>query len=80
VSTCRSCGAEVVWAVTPGGKRMPVDPEPVVDGNVHLDRRQNPPLAQVIGSAPTLYDEEPADVYVSHFATCPNADRHRRSR
>lgn len=24
-ATCRSCGAPIVWIVTRGGKRMPVD-------------------------------------------------------
>ena len=25
-STCRSCGAEIVWVTTPAGKQMPLDP------------------------------------------------------
>jgi hypothetical protein len=25
IASCRSCGAAVVWIVTPAGKRMPVD-------------------------------------------------------
>jgi hypothetical protein len=29
-STCRSCGAAILWVVThPGGKRMPLDVPPV---------------------------------------------------
>lgn len=34
MSTCRSCGAEVLWAKTRAGKAMPVDPEPTAEGNV----------------------------------------------
>ena len=26
--TCRSCGAAILWAVTPNGKKMPLDAEP----------------------------------------------------
>ena len=26
---CRSCGAEILWIETPGGKAMPCNPEPV---------------------------------------------------
>jgi len=85
VSTCRSCGAPVVWAVTPEGRRMPVDAEPVDGGNVLLS--PNPtgsqdryaPVATVVGKrvqASLFGDDGPR--YVSHFATCPNADLHRR--
>lgn len=42
---CRSCGADIWWVETSGGKNMPIDR----DGN-------------------------------SHFATCPDADRHRRAK
>lgn len=79
MNTCRSCHAKIVWAVTPGGKRMPVDAAPVDDGNVLLDRRQDPPLATVIGGGPQLWDE-PGERHTSHFATCPDSDAHRRPR
>lgn len=37
-TTCRSprCGAEIVWAITVNGRRMPVDVEPSADGGVEL--------------------------------------------
>jgi hypothetical protein len=82
VSTCRSCGAEIVWAFTPEGHRMPVDAEPVDGGNVVLSPASSPgqaPTATVVGrrvQASLFGDDGPR--YVSHFATCPNADRHRR--
>jgi hypothetical protein len=31
---CRSCEAPIVWAKTANNRRMPLDPEPVPDGNV----------------------------------------------
>lgn len=79
VSACRSCGAEIVWAYTPAGKRIPVDARPVDGGNVLLHRAPGQdPTATVIGKAvqPALFgDDSPR--YVSHFATCPDADQHR---
>ena len=34
---CLSCGAPIIWAVNDSsGLRMPVDPEPVDDGNILL--------------------------------------------
>jgi len=65
---CSSCGAEIVWTLTAAGKRMPVDAKP----EKRIAIRPNPadpltPLSRVV------------DVFVSHFATCPHADRHRSS-
>jgi hypothetical protein len=89
---CRSCGAPIRWAVSQAsGKRIPLDVEPVDDGNIvetgrthtsgapmvrylkKSDRPIFPSLALVVGG------EQPVDArYVTHFATCPNADQHRR--
>lgn len=33
---CRWCGAEIVWALTPGGLPLAVDARPVPDGEVEL--------------------------------------------
>ena len=64
---CSSCGAQIVWAVTAGKKkRMPLDFPP--------ERRfviRNPDE----GKTPEV---EFVNTYVSHFATCPNAEEHRR--
>jgi hypothetical protein len=81
VSTCKSCGAGITWAVTSNGKRMPLDPEPVEDGNVVLHPSLNggPPVATVLSPSPG--DPPPVFArYVSHFVTCPHADDHRRTR
>jgi hypothetical protein len=78
VATCRSCGAPVVWFRTPRGRATPVDPAPNPKGNVELLHdgtcRVHGPVdaeaAQLAG----------AELYVSHFATCPDAPQHRRRR
>lgn len=69
-SECKSCGAEIIWVrMDESGKAMPIDaiPEKRV---VLLDRTfgaQDPtPVAKM------------ETTYISHFATCPNADKHRK--
>ena len=84
-STCKSCGAKIVWIKTTRGKQMPCNAEQVqyqenkrgsalivtkdgdvVRGNI-IDDKQTSLVPVVDGVG-----------YVSHFATCPNAARHRR--
>lgn len=74
--TCRSCPAPIVWALTAVKRKpIPIDPEPVDDGNIVLERMDGElvafPISLFNGDAPT---------YVSHFATCPNSARHRKDR
>jgi hypothetical protein len=68
LGTCRSCGAKVEWAELTSGRRMPFDP-PIVavrsQGSV-LDGR----VIEMVDSA----------VSISHFATCPDANKWRKNR
>ena len=70
MSKCRSCGAEVVWAVMDSGKRMPFDalrdPE---NGTHHLERENG----RVVAARPKHGGD-----HVSHFATCPDAKKWRK--
>lgn len=81
IGRCRSCRAPILWSKTEGGKRMPLDPEPVDGGNVALgvpnryDAEGNV-IATVLGPLEIEAADEP--LYVTHFATCPDADRWRR--
>jgi len=71
VEHCRSCGARIIWAITAAtGRSMPVDADPVEHGNVVLESVDGKPLA-FVGQA-----GEPR--YVSHFVSCPEANRWRR--
>lgn len=59
---CKSCGAEIVWVKMSGGALMPVDAKP---------------------KSMVIVNETNMDGYVimahtSHFATCPNANSHRK--
>lgn len=76
MSACRSCHAEVVWVVLTTGRRMPLDPAPVERGTVVLDRPDN--LGRVVPASAEVPEGTPR--FAPHFATCPNASAHRRSR
>lgn len=83
---CRSCGAEIGFIKTTAGKTMPVDaksvyfmPDPLAtevfvlpDGTVERGRHLTEDTAPLNG--------EPVIGYVSHFATCPEADKFRKKR
>ena len=77
VTPCRGCGRDIAFIKTQAGKSMPVDPDPVyfiaedhgrnkyvmIDGTVHSGRE------------PHYGDGESRIGYISHFATCPEADK-----
>ena len=63
-STCRTCGAQILWVHMRGsGKRMPIDADSL-QSRVVLNKDQTLGAVRQTG--------------VSHFATCPQADEHRR--
>ncbi len=77
-TVCRSCNRPIFWAsCTSTGNPMPVDVEPVPGGNVLLYRRSNGLLrAEVLGKD---VPRSPERKYrINHFATCKNADQHRK--
>jgi len=82
LSKCNSCGADIIWAVSREGNRMPINPDPVVNGNVILTERSGnqPPIATVLKKSQQddlLLALEPR--YVSHFATCPQSKQWRKT-
>lgn len=92
---CRSCGAEVWWAWTTGGKRMPVDATPDPEGMLVavdsegyvladplLDLAIEHGQASQVTMARRAHRSMTGEVrrWTSHFATCPNAEKHRKKR
>lgn len=78
MSKCNSCGAEIIWVKTIAGKSMPCDaglitferaggPETFVMPDGKVERGKRSPEGNLKG-------------YISHFATCPNAAHHRKTR
>lgn len=78
---CKSCGAEITWAFTHAGKRMPVDAKPTEGepgGNVTLMTMDDGRLIATVHGKPE--DIKPSfERYTAHFVTCPNAARHRKT-
>lgn len=74
---CSTCGAQMFFALTPAGKRIPIDLEPRADGNLVIRRPENGKVIAVPAK-----DAQPGETirHVSHFATCSEAASHRRSR
>lgn len=86
-STCRSCGASIIWATTLKGKAMPCDALPHATGEFYLFRRPaiDGQFVQAIFHKTSHKSVENAKrrgwpKYNSHFSTCPNAGQHRKSR
>lgn len=81
ITTCRSCGAPILFKRTSAGKLMPLDRDPTPDGNVML--------GFVGGEETAILLTDPGDIagcavdgvplFMPHFATCPDADRFRKA-
>jgi hypothetical protein len=71
---CRSCGARVLWATSKSGARIPLNDGPRESGgNIRLDYDGNGgPVASVVHPG--------MGSYVSHFATCPQAEKWRKKK
>lgn len=67
---CKSCQAPIFWLRTVTGKRIPVDPEPVDNGNIVLRD----------GYAEVVPPTTGVKAYVSHFVTCPQAKTWRKGK
>lgn len=74
-ATCRSCGATIRWERTVNDKPIPLDPEPVEDGNLAI---RDDGKVYSVGKPSEGALALPIPKYKTHFATCPNAAEHRR--
>lgn len=79
------CGARMRWATTLTGSRIPLDPEPVDDGTFLLVAALEPAGAPIAIPVAAIADDRIMQLrqagprlFRSHFATCPNADDHRK--
>ena len=78
-SICRSCGKKIMWIQMKSGKAMPCDPEPI---SYRTDVPGHGALILVTEDGRVAngnFDPASDTVgYRSHFATCPNANAHRK--
>lgn len=83
ITTCRGCGARIVWIKTPAGKSMPCDV-----GTVLYDAQKGGPdkivkangevVAGEIVTGKVELGEVYGSGYVPHWSTCPKADGFRK--
>lgn len=69
MAKCKTCQQEIVWGKTEAGKNVPLDPP---------EKRYI--RADLTGDLATEDDYIMVDTHVSHFATCPQADQHRKEK
>jgi hypothetical protein len=75
---CRSCNAVIFFAMNKKtGKKIPIDVEPNSKGNVLVEG--NGMCSILNKTEQALAVDSGLILHISHFATCPNAGRFRRS-
>jgi hypothetical protein len=87
VNTCRTCGARILWAISSNGRPIPVDLDPDEHGNLALVEGTGVGRLAIVRTRRELDDArlealaagEPEPLYHrAHFASCPDANLHRR--
>jgi hypothetical protein len=79
---CKTCGAPILWVITPRGKKMPVDREALApDAEVAkpLIRWRLYQEGKWLRAKKGGYSEVAADLHLSHFVTCPDRLVHSKS-
>lgn len=79
-ATCRSCGADIIWAETVNGKAIPLDAKPerrqvfvLSEDNLILAGRED-----VVNANETTVRTVPT--YTPHHATCPQGEAWRKAK
>ena len=62
MTKCKSCGKEILWVTMETGSKMPIDCDSIKKGLVLSGDYKQGAIR---------------NVGVSHFQTCPNANKHR---
>lgn len=77
---CRGCGKEIMFIKTEKGKTMPVDPKPVyfIPDERGSETYVMPGGKIERGREANIADGDSSIGYISHFSTCPNADKMRK--
>lgn len=70
MSKCRSCGAEILWAVTESGSKIPLSVE-------SQERRFTVHRYGGAREGDDVRIAKNEKTYVSHFADCPDAEKWR---
>ena len=87
MARCRSCGAQIRWITTFAGKHTPVNAETIwffpgegSEEESRTERFVTEEGAVICGirTEGNIKKQGSRAGYISHFATCPNADKHRK--
>ena len=83
MAKCRSCGAEIIWIKMASGKAMPCDVAKISYSENLLPGVSGDDVLTLVTDHGTIVRTvfDPAGDkygYTSHFATCPNANLHRK--
>ncbi|MGW1313014.1 hypothetical protein ACWD6O_31230 [Streptomyces californicus] len=80
ITTCRRCGAPIVWCLTSAnGKRQPVNAQPTDEGNLAVTQGADG-LLYVRSLTKAHPEPRPSEWRaMPHHATCPSAPPPRRS-
>ena len=79
-SICKGCGRLIGWIRTTGGKAMPVDPDKVFYWQSAAGQNK---IVTPRGEIVSAHLDGPSEActgqgYISHWATCPQAEAFRR--
>lgn len=86
ITSCRACGAPIGFIKTVAGKTVPVDVEikkiDILHGSNVYVKPDGMCITGMIATPDEMEDPDSdiVEAYVSHFATCPNADQFRKKR
>ena len=72
MSECKGCGREIIWGQTPIGSMIPLDPRAPIYRILKRDASGTAQIKHV--------EKDVAEIYVTHFATCPKASEFSRSK
>ena len=85
-SPCHTCHTSLVWAISPAGKRLPLDFAPVASIEAaqafKVLYRLNETTGATEAVTPVEYVDAFADrerLHASHFATCTHPEYHSKS-
>ena len=80
VSKCRACDASILWSLTSAtGKRMPLDEDPVPEGDFVIEERGRDLYAHHVREKGLNLNPR-SDRFTSHFVTCPAASDFRKAK
>ena len=84
-TTCKACGASIVWIRTLAGKTMPCDAVPIPYkatkcGDSKAEKLVDDRGIIISGERVNTPDEATGAAYMPHWATCSAPDRFRRAK